>query len=289
MNALKDKFTQISWQHTDRLAPFILLLLILVLCWKLASLFWWVVAPPQVLQAEQVTVGSQQPQVPNISSFSLFQETGTTASNADANLVLVLQGVIVASPHSNSSAVIKVNEVADRYVIGQTLEGSSFQLSEVYWDRVVLSQGGGSTRELQFSGIENLNQPMLPEQNGSIQNNSMSSNNTQPSNSVAPVQNSNQNALGQAIDKIQENRDQYLKGLGVNTAGGQGYEVTDQTPAALRNKLGLRSGDRILSLNGQAVGQGQSDVQLLEQAKKEGKVKIEVKRGDQVMTFQQEL
>lgn len=294
MNAFKDKFTQISWQHTDRLAPFVLLLLILVLCWKLASLFWWVVAPPQVLQAEQVALGSQQPQVPNISSFSLFQETGATASNADANLVLVLQGVIVASPRSNSSAVIKVNEVADRYVLGQTLEGSSLQLAEVYWDRVVLSQGGGATRELQFSGIENLNQPMVPEQNGSLpnnsmQNNSLPSNNAQPSNPTAPMQNSNQNALGQAIDKIQENRDQYLKGLGVNTTGGQGYEVTDQTPAALRNKLGLRSGDRILSLNGQVVGQGQSDVQLLEQAKKEGKVRIEVKRGDQVMTFQQEL
>lgn len=294
MNAFKDKFTQISWQHTDRLAPFVLLLLILVLCWKLASLFWWVVAPPQVLQAEQVSLGSQQPQVPNISNFSLFQEAGATASNADANLVLVLQGVIVASPRSNSSAVIKVNEVADRYVLGQTLEGSSLQLAEVYWDRVVLSQGGGATRELQFSGIENLNQPMVPEQNGSLpnnsmQNNSLPSNNAQPSNPTAPMQNSNQNALGQAIDKIQENRDQYLKGLGVNTTGGQGYEVTDQTPAALRNKLGLRSGDRILSLNGQVVGQGQSDVQLLEQAKKEGKVRIEVKRGDQVMTFQQEL
>ncbi len=294
MNVFKDKLTQISWQHTDRLAPLVLLLLILVLCWKLAALFWWVVAPPQVLQAEQVSVGSQQPQVPNISSFSLFQETGATASNSDANLVLVLQGVIVASPRSNSSAVIKVNEVADRYVIGQTLEGSSFQLAEVYWDRVVLSQGGGATRELQFSGIENLNQPMLPEQNGTtqnsaMQNNSTSSNSVQPYNPASPAQNSNQNALGQAIDKIQENRDQYLKGLGVNTSGGQGYEVTDQTPAALRNKLGLRSGDRILSLNGQAVGQGQSDVQLLEQAKKEGKVRIEVKRGDQVMTFQQEL
>ena len=294
MNSLKDKLPQLSWQHADRLAPWVLLLLILLLCWKLASLFWWVVAPPQVLQAEPVSLGSQQPLVPNISSFSLFQETGTTAANTDANLVLVLQGVIVASPRSNSSAVIKVNEVADRYLIGQTLEGSSFQLAEVYWDRVVLSQGGGATQELQFSGIENLNQSMLPEQNGAsensaMQNNSMSSDAAQPSNSVAPVHNSNQNALGQAIDKIQENRDQYLKGLGVNTTGGQGYEVTDQTPAALKNKLGLRSGDRILSLNGQAVGQGQSDVQLLEQAKKEGKVRIEVKRGDQVMTFQQEL
>lgn len=88
---------------------------------------------------------------------------------------------------------------------------------------------------------------------------------------------------------MNEDRDAYMKNMGVNATSGQGYEVTDQTPAALRNKLGLRAGDRILSLNGQAVGQGQSDVQLLEQAKKDGAVRIEIKRGDQVMTIQQSL
>ena len=88
------------------------------------------------------------------------------------------------------------------------------------------------------------------------------------------------------MQKIQEDRDQYLKDMGVNAASG-GYEVTARTPAALRSKLGLQPGDRIMSLNGQAVGQGQSDAQLLEQARREGQVKIEIKRGDQVMTIQQ--
>ena len=49
----------------------------------------------------------------------------------------------------------------------------------------------------------------------------------------------------------------------------------------------MRAGDRILSVNGQRVGQGQNDVQLLEQARRDGQVKIEIKRGDQVMTVQQ--
>jgi len=43
-----------------------------------------------------------------------------------------------------------------------------------------------------------------------------------------------------------------------------------------------------MSLNGQAVGQGQSEAQLLEQARREGQVKLEIKRGDQVMTVQQD-
>ncbi|MFN4188363.1 MAG: type II secretion system protein N, partial [Acinetobacter johnsonii] len=43
----------------------------------------------------------------------------------------------------------------------------------------------------------------------------------------------------------------------------------------------------IMSLNGQTIGQGQNDAQLLERARREGQVKIEVKRGDRIITVQQ--
>ncbi|MDN5415815.1 MAG: PDZ domain-containing protein [Acinetobacter sp.] len=279
---IKERFENISWKKTEHLAPVVLFLLILALCWKLASIFWWVVAPPQVMQPEQVSLGSQQIQVPNISSFSLFEEVGSSAT-ADDSIPMVLQGVVVSYPARFSSAVIKVKETADRYAVGDPIEGTSYQLSEVYWDHIVLSQNGNNSKELRFTGLDSLYQPM-PGQS-TDQNTSPPVSNPVPS----PQQNSSQNALGQAIERMNENRDEYLKNMGVNASGGQGYEVTDQTPAALRNKLGLRSGDRILSLNGQSVGQGQSDVQLLEQAKRDGKVKIEIKRGDQVMTIQQSL
>ena len=279
---IKERFENISWKKTEHLAPVVLFLLILALCWKLASIFWWVVAPPQVMQPEQVSLGSQQIQVPNISSFSLFEEVGSSAT-ADDSIPMVLQGVVVSYPARFSSAVIKVKETADRYAVGDPIEGTSYQLSEVYWDHIVLSQNGNNSKELRFTGLDSLYQPMLGQ--STDQNTSPPVSNPVPS----PQQNSSQNALGQAIERMNENRDEYLKNMGVNASGGQGYEVTDQTPAALRNKLGLRSGDRILSLNGQSVGQGQSDVQLLEQAKRDGKVKIEIKRGDQVMTIQQSL
>lgn len=279
MSKIKQALDSFSWNKIDVIAPIILLLLILILCWRLASLFWIVIAPPQVIQPEQVALGSQQAQIPNISSFSLFQEE--TAVNDNVNFQL--QGVVVGYPSRLSSAVIRVNDIADRYLVGEKIEGSAYELSEVYWDHVVLRHSGGSVKELKFVGIENLNQPMTLEKNTAQPS---GQNNTPP-----PASNGNNTnqMLGQAIGQIEENRDQYLKNMGVNTTGGQGYEVTDQTPSALRNKLGLKSGDRILSLNGQAVGQGQNEAQLLEQVKKEGKVKIEVKRGDQVMVFQQDL
>ena len=279
MNEWIEKIQQLNWKQADRAAPILLVLLILYLCWKLASIFWLLVAPPQVMQVERIALGSQQAQVPNIAAFALFQEVGGAAA-ADESANLLLQGVMVGYPSQFSSAVIKMNEVADRYRVGENIANTSYQLAEVYWDRVLLRQSNGTTRELKFKGIENgLDQSIVQP----VANASSSFNNQ----ATQMPQSQEQNALGQAVQKIQQDREQYLKDMGVN-AGGEGYEVTSRTPTALRSKLGLQPGDRIMSLNGQAVGQGQSDAQLLEQARREGQVKIEIKRGDQVMTIQQD-
>ena len=279
MNEWIEKIQQLNWKQADRAAPILLVLLILYLCWKLASIFWLLVAPPQVMQVEPIALGSQQAQVPNIAAFALFQEVGGAAA-ADESANLLLQGVMVGYPSQFSSAVIKMNEVADRYRVGENIANTSYQLAEVYWDRVLLRQNNGTTRELKFKGIENgLDQSIVQP----VANASSSFNNQ----ATQMPQSQEQNALGQAVQKIQQDREQYLKDMGVN-AGGEGYEVTSRTPTALRSKLGLQPGDRIMSLNGQAVGQAQSDAQLLEQARREGQVKIEIKRGDQVMTIQQD-
>ncbi|WP_180111588.1 type II secretion system protein N [Acinetobacter sp. YH12136] len=277
MRDFSERWANLDWKQVDRVAPVLLTLLILYLCWKLASLFWLVLAPPQAMQVDRVELGSQQPQIPNISSFALFHEVGRTAT-VDDQLNMTLQGVVVGQPSQFSSAVIKVNDVAERYRVGDVIDSSQYQLAEVYWDRVILRHSSGATREILFKGIENgLNQPIAP---------LISSGNAPAMVSpTAPAQPNN--AIGQAVQRIQEDREQYLKEMGVETNTGNGYEVTTRTPAALRNKLGLQPGDRILSLNGQSVGQGQNDAQLLEQARREGQVKLEIKRGDQVMTIQQ--
>lgn len=110
----------IDLKQANRVAPVVLLLLILYLCWKLAAMFWLLIAPPQAMQLDRVELGSQQAQIPNISAFSLFQESGQTAAGAEAANIL-LQGVVVASPSYNSSAVLKVNDQVDRYRVGESL------------------------------------------------------------------------------------------------------------------------------------------------------------------------
>ncbi|MEG1091411.1 MAG: type II secretion system protein N [Acinetobacter sp.] len=279
LNDLKN----IELKQINRAAPVVLLLLILYLCWKLAALFWLLIAPPQAMQLDRVELGSQQAQIPNIGAFSLFQEVGQSAGVVEtANIIL--QGVVVASPSYNSSAVLKINDQVDRYRVGEMLANSGFELAEVHWDRVILRRSTGATQEVLFKGLENgLNQPIVPETSASS-----SSMPAMPSNSGMPEQPSPQNEIGRAIQQMQENKDQYLQNMGVSAADGS-YEVTSRTPAALRNRLGLRPGDRILSLNGQTLSQGQTEAQLLEQARREGQVKLEIKRGDQVMTIQQDL
>ena len=272
----------INLKQADRAAPLILLLLILYLCWKLAALFWMLIAPPQAMQLERVELGSQQAQIPNISAFSLFQEAGKSVGVVE-NTNIILQGVMVANPSYHSSAVLKINDQVDRYRVGEALANSGFELAEVYWDRVILRRSTGATQEVLFKGLENgLNQPIVPAASGAS-----SSMPAMPSNNV-PEQPSPQNEIGRAIQQMQENKDQYLQNMGVSAADGS-YEVTSRTPAALRNRLGLRPGDRILSLNGQTLSQGQTEAQLLEQARREGQVRLEIKRGDQVMTIQQDL
>lgn len=282
-----DKFKQLDSRFLNKAAPVVLLLLLLYLCWKLAALFWLVVAPPQALQLERVELGSQQPRIPNISSFSLFQETGQIAANAEVANIL-LQGVMVANPSQFSSAVLKLNEQTDRYRVGESLGNTGFTLSEVYWDRVVIRQSSGASKEIFFKGLEHgLNQPWQGNEQANNHRPASSGpgNAGRQQNNAAP---SPQNEISRAIQQMNDNREQYLENMGV-TATGDGYEVTSRTPAVLRNRLGLRPGDRIMALNDQTINSGQSEAQLLEQARQQGQVKLEIKRGDQVMTIQQDL
>ena len=266
------------WQRLLRLA---VVLLTLYLCWRLAALFWLVIAPPQAVQVSAVQLGSKQAQIPNITAFALFQEVNTT-ENINDQIPLSLQGVLVGSNAHSSSAVIKVDEIAERYRVGEQISGTGYQLSEVYWDRIVLRNNNGALRELMFAGLPNgLNEPIAPAQ---VQSAAVSEPTTI---AMTEPMDSTELHMREAAQKLDSNRDQYLQDMGLKTAS-DGLEITAKTPAIIRQKLGLQPGDRIMSLNGKTMSAGQSEAQLLEQARQQGQAKIEIKRGDQVMTIQQD-
>lgn len=266
-------------QSLHKVAPLILFVFITYLCWKLAALFWLLFAPPQYVNFVPVELGSQQVAVPNISHFALFKEQGQSAAGMDDNLAISLQGVMLSQPAQFSSAVIKLNDVSERYRIGETIAGSAYQLTEVKWDAVSLRHANGSTRKLSFQGLPNGLNP--PEDGGTETSNSTADNSSNGNNH-------SDQQLEQASQRLEENRDQYLKDMGLNSAQG-GLEISSRTPAILRQKLSLQPGDRILSLNGQRIGAGQTEAQILEQARQQGHARLEIKRGDQMMTIQQDL
>lgn len=70
-----DRLKNLDLNSVNRAAPIALFLLILYLCWKLAALFWIVVAPLQAMQFERVELGSQQSQVPNIRYLFYFNHS----------------------------------------------------------------------------------------------------------------------------------------------------------------------------------------------------------------------
>lgn len=283
MTNIQQWLARFNAEKLNKLAPVLFFILMLWLCWRLANLFWWFASPPKAPTIQPVVLGSQQVRMPDIVRFSLFEEQGQNPQAQQANLRVKLEGVVLASPSYLSSAVLRVNNTAGSYRVGETIDETNMTLVEVYWDRVFIRESSGQTREVKF-GDETSTANTPPPAQGS----SSSQQRNQPTTAQQPNTENKRSdrAIDQAIEKLKQDREQYLGQMGVTT-GQNGFEVTDQTPAALRARLGLKAGDKILSVNGQALSSGVNEAQLLEQVRQAGQAKIEIQRGDQTMTIQQ--
>jgi|JI6StandDraft_1071083.scaffolds.fasta_scaffold16871_5 general secretion pathway protein C len=260
----------------DALAPWILTLTIFWICWQLARIFWLIAAPAQAPIAREIMLGGgQQASIPNVTGFMLFKEQRPDLSPAAVPVVSVpmqLEGVFVGRPMARSAAVIRVNNLSKHYRVGQKIEEAQLELVAVDWNKVTFKRADGQQATLKFG------------QQGLDQAPSASTMLATPS-AQTPAQQVDR-ALSDAISQLSSNPAAYLTRMGV-MATGQGYEITPNVPAEMRSQLGLRPGDRIVSVNGQTLGQPQNDAQLLEQVRQQRRAQIEIQRGDQTMTIQQ--
>lgn len=262
----------------DALAPWMLTIIIVWICWQLARIVWLVVAPPQAPLAREIALGGgQQQSIPNVTGFMLFKEQRpdlTPASAPMINVPMQLEGVFVGRPMARSAAVIRVNNLSKHYRVGQQIPEAQLELVAVEWNKVTFKRPDGQLATLKFGqqsvdAVSNSPSGML--------------------NTPSPPQNQAQQvdqALSEAITQLSSNPAAYLTRMGV-MATGQGYEITPNVPPEVRSQLGLRPGDRIVSVNGQTLGQPQNDAQLLEQVRQQRRAQIEIQRGDQTMTIQQ--
>lgn len=308
----------------NRLSGWLLLLAIVWLCWSIARIFWLILAPPSAPYLPLVEQQAQPVPTTNASSaLNIFMAPPSEpATSSQPPPQVTLKGVMIASPHSLSSALLELEGLVTNYRIGKPLGQTGYKLIDVSWNQVIIANDNDNQIVIDMPPPLNMNQNIntntssggeitnqrlpVPTQSPAMPNptapnsldeqfsqdppdemdNNGSDNN--PNSDNAESQPDVANTINQATEALKQNPASYLSQMGV-MATGEGYQVTDAMPAKLRNRLGLETGDRVLSVNGKGVGSDPTqDADLLQQVKRAGEAQIEVKRGDQVISIRQQ-
>ncbi|MDN5565153.1 MAG: general secretion pathway protein [Psychrobacter sp.] len=295
----------------NRFSGWLLLLALGWLCWSAARLLWLVLAPPlapalPILPLQNLT-GSV---TDNSSLFAIFAEPDPVAQSVQPPPNVILKGVLLAVPESSSSALLDVNGMVKNYRIGDSLQETGYTLIAVDWNAVVIADGTAKQSIISMADAMSLDQrgmaanaignQRLPNNNNNgltsglpqpldIPNlGNIDANNNSDANNTDANSNDTNSAIDKAVNELQENPASYLSRMGV-MASGEGYQVTAAMPSGLRNRLGLEPGDRVMSVNGQSVGNNPGqDANVLQQVQNSGEAQIEVKRGEQVITIRQQ-
>ncbi|HEX5278139.1 MAG TPA: type II secretion system protein N [Fluviicoccus sp.] len=266
--------------HNRRMAQALMLLATLWFGWRLAGSLWLVTGQdhadlPRPVAESGPAVAQPEIDTSLLAGFSLFKTPAApsgAAENAtqETSLQLRLDGVFAGSDPRRSGAIItdQAQGVGKLYAVGQAVAGGA-TLESVYADRVILSRNGN--REVLRFVRTNLLGGDPPPAAGA---------------SAAGQSGKAREMLSSAIERLGSEPGAYLSEMGL-VAGGEGYEITDGAPANIRRSLGLKAGDRILRLNGQPLGNPQLDRQLLEQVKQSGHVRVDLRRGSQNLTIEQ--
>ena len=286
-------FARKDWQLSS-LAPWALLFLVAWLCWQLASLFWLFLNPPTAPIARPVALGGANTiTTPNILGFKLFNEASSAPTEVQSNVPMHLEGVFVAEPASRGAALINVNNVSARYRVGQKIDGTDYSVQSTAWNVVTLLRSDGSVQQLKFGDQNGVGNAPVPSSQGGFsgQLGIIPQTVARPvATPTAPAANNAQQAqaaLGDAIRQMKENPTGYIGQMGLTATNGKGYEVTNSVPANIRAQMGLRPGDRIVSVNGQPVGNPTTDAALLQQVQQSHSASVQIQRGEQTLTVQQ--
>ena len=286
----------------NRCSGWLLLLAIGWLCWTAARLLWLLVAAPMAPTLPLMPSQNNQATPHYSGLYAIFADPVPATAAVQPPPNVLLKGVLLAVPDRLSSALLDVNGEVKNYRIGDSLQNSGYTLVAVDWNAVIIADANDQQTVIRMAdaialdqrgqaagaignqrlpdGSQNMGATMqnMPMQDGAVDNNASAT--TENSNPESPI--------AEAVTALQENPASYLSRMGV-MASGEGYQVTAAMPAGVRSRLGLEPGDKVLSVNGQSVGNNPTqDAGLLQQVQQSGQAKIEVKRGDKVITVNQQ-
>lgn len=202
-----------------------------------------------------------------------------TENLRDTRLSLELVGVFVATVADESRAFIaQKGRPPGSYAPGDRLPGNA-RLVDVYWNRVVISRAGQHELirfEYDTGNIQRIDGTGVATRTGEPQAAAV----VRPARPQRPSRDA-QRALEGYREAFEENPRQALADAGVALAPDRdGYVVGALADLPELSHTGLQAGDRILSVNGLAVGDPGVDRLKIEDFLANGTARLEIQRGD---------
>jgi general secretion pathway protein C len=228
-----------------------------------------VVAPPP--PAAATNVFSLQPLLAAHLFGQVSQElTGRRLDNLPiSSLNLVLAGVIASG--AGGYALISVNgQAQEPFAVGQTITDNAV-LQAVYPDRVVIRRNG-ALESLLLEGADNSQPP--PE----VAMPAVSRPAAVPGEIVRET-GANQYTVARDQLAAQMRTPDFLKQATLVPSSGGGFLVRQIQPGSLYEKLGMRAGDVIKSVNGQPINTADDAIRLYQQMSSINAVQMEITRG----------
>ena len=251
--------------------------------------FFWAGPPanapaPVAVQAP----ASEQPAmaVEQVRALHLFGRPRAKAAPAPAEnlqetkLSLTLVGVFVGQGTPSMALIARQGRPAESYAVGDRLPGNA-KLAAVHADRVVIERDG--VRELirfddqrqHFRPVANAGPPPRAAMRA-------------PGGTAPPAATSRaKDALARHWEAIERDPAKLLRDLGVGTEAGagvgKGYTLGALAEQPELSHTGLRSGDRLLSVNGHPLGDPEEDRLRLHEVVAQGSLRLEIQRGERRM------
>lgn len=282
----------------NRCSGWLLLLAIAWLCWTAARLLWLLLAAPLAPALPLAPLQNSSASDKDYSGlFAIFSDPDPVTAAVQPPPNVGLKGVLLAIPESLSSALLDVNGEVKNYRIGDDLKDSHYTLVAVDWNSVIIADANDKQTVISMPEAMPLDQSAMlagAVSNQRLPDTSMLPTAPQPAQDIGAEstergsESNPQSAIEEAVTALQENPASYLSRMGVMAAG-ESYQVTAAMPSKLRNRLGLEPGDKVLTVNGQSVGNNPAqDAGVLQQVQQAGEAQIEVQRGEQVITIRQQ-
>ena len=291
----------VHWSEHKAINPSITLLKwVLSLCLAYqAAVFTWVLVERPTLVLPEPAMGEASQVLDHkkydMAAWDLFgkadQAQAVEREEIDApktRLRLALMGVFMAANQQDSSAIIAEQGREGKFFkVGDRVQGRA-RLSQVYSDKVILDNSG-KLETLTFEDAAKLMK-------------GISSQKRKTSNKVKTPKSANKKSRKkekaafkrkmrgirtpeQFVDmaKMQlEDPEQAMQNMGLSSTG-DGYVLTPS--ATMLMTLGMRAGDKLISVNGHQLGDPTQDKDIIDEVYASGNARIVIERGSRRMTI----